>query len=358
MRLYAYTVLCIQNIAEQFGVTMIRKLLLLTSLTASAFAQQVTLTGAGSTFAYPLYSKWASEFHQSHPNVQINYQSIGSGGGIRQVSAGTVDFGGTDGPMTDAQLADARTHLGTEIIHFPTALGADVPIYNIPGISAELNFTPDALAGIFLGKITKWNDPEIQKVNPSVKLPGNDIVVIHRSDGSGTTYVWVDYLSKVSPEWKSKVGVNTSVNWPVGLGGKGNEGVAGFVKQTANSIGYVELVYAIQNQIPYGQVRNSSGTFIKADLAGVTAAAAGAAKNMPDDFRVSITNAPGKTAYPISSFTWMLLPKDCRDKSKCSALKEFLSWSLGQNSCESLTYARLPKEVVMKEQAASKYLNY
>lgn len=339
---------------------MIRKFLLLAAFSASAFAQQVTLTGAGSTFAYPLYSKWASEFHQSHPNVQINYQSIGSGGGIRQVSTGTVDFGGTDGPMTDTQLADARNHLGTDIVHFPTALGADVPTYNIPGVSVELNFTPDALAGIFLGKITKWNDPEIQKANPSVKLPGNDIVVVHRSDGSGTTYVWVDYLSKISPEWKSKVGVGTSVSWPVGLGGKGNEGVSGLVKQTANSIGYVELVYAIQNQLPYGKVRNSAGTFVKSDLASVTAAAAGAAKNMPNDFRVSITNAPGKTAYPISSFTWMLIPKVFKDKAKGAALKEFLEWSLtqGQNSCESLTYARLPKEIVLKEQAAIKYMQF
>jgi phosphate transport system substrate-binding protein len=339
---------------------MIRKFLLLAAFSASAFAQQVTLTGAGSTFAYPLYSKWASEFHQTHPNVQINYQSIGSGGGIRQISTGTVDFGGTDGPMTDTQLADARNHLGTDIVHFPTALGADVPTYNIPGVSGELNFTPDALAGIFLGKITRWNDPEIQKANPSVKLPGNDIVVVHRSDGSGTTYVWVDYLAKISPDWKSKVGVGTSVSWPVGLGGKGNEGVSGLVKQTANSIGYVELVYAIQNHLPYGKVKNSSGTFIKADLAGVTAAAAGAAKNMPDDFRVSITNAPGKTAYPISSFTWMLIPKAINDKAKGAVLKQFLEWSLteGQNSCESLTYAKLPKEVVMKEQAAIKYLQY
>jgi len=339
---------------------MIRKFLLLAAFSASAFAQQVTLTGAGSTFAYPLYSKWASEFHQTHPNVQINYQSIGSGGGIRQISTGTVDFGGTDGPMTDTQLADARNHLGTDIVHFPTALGADVPTYNIPGVSGELNFTPDALAGIFLGKITKWNDPEIQKANPSVKLPGNDIVVVHRSDGSGTTYVWVDYLAKISPDWKSKVGVGTSVSWPVGLGGKGNEGVSGLVKQTANSIGYVELVYAIQNHLPYGKVKNSSGTFIKADLAGVTAAAAGAAKNMPDDFRVSITNAPGKTAYPISSFTWMLIPKAINDKAKGAVLKQFLEWSLteGQNSCESLTYAKLPKEIVLKEQAAIKYLQY
>ena len=337
---------------------MIRNFLLLASLTASAFAQQVTLTGAGSTFAYPLYSKWAAEFHQTHPNVEINYQSIGSGGGIRQVSSGTVDFGGSDVPMTDAQLAEARKNLSTDILHFPTALGGVVPTYNVPGVSADLNFTPDALVGIFLGKITKWNDPEIQKSNPNVKLPGNDIVVIHRSDGSGTTFVWVDYLSKISPEWKTKVGAGASVNWPVGLGGKGNEGVAGLVKQTDNAIGYVELIYAIQNRSPYGQVRNSSGVFVKADLAGVTAAAAGAAQNMPSDFRISITNAPGKGAYPISSFTWMLIPKAAKDKSKGAVLKEFLEWSLtqGQNSCESLSYAKLPKEVVAKEQQSIKQL--
>ncbi len=343
-----------------------RKFLLLVILSAAwglsidSFAQQVTLTGAGSTFAYPLYSKWASDFQKFHPNVQINYQSIGSGGGIRQVSAGTVDFGGTDGPMTDAQLADARKQLGTDIVHFPTALGAVVPTYNIGGLSTELNFTPDALAGIFLGKITKWNDPAIQGPNPGVKLPAKDIVVIHRSDGSGTTYVWVDYLSKISSEWKSRVGVGTAVSWPLGLGGKGNEGVSGLVKQTDNSIGYVELIYAIQNHLSYGKVRNSAGTFIKADLASVTAAAAGAAKNMPDDFRVSITNTAAKTAYPISSFTWMLIPKNVKDATKGKALKQFLLWSLtdGQNDCEPLSYARLPKEVVAKEQAASNYLGY
>lgn len=332
----------------------------LSACKSSSSSSSVALTGAGSTFAYPLYSSWASEYQQSHPNVQINYQSIGSGGGIRQVSAGTVDFGGTDGPMTDAQLAGARSQLGTDILHFPTALGADVPTYNIPGVSSELNFTPDALAGIYLGKITKWNDPAIQGPNPGVKLPVSNIVVVHRSDGSGTTYVWVDYLSKVSPEWKTRIGVGTAVSWPVGLGGKGNEGVTGLVKQTDNSIGYVELIYAIQNNLPYGRVKNSSGEFVKADLASVTAAAAGAAENMPDDFRVSITDATGKTAYPISSFTWMLIPKAVKDKSKGAALKQFLTWSLadGQNSCERLSYARLPSQVVAKEQAAIKTLEY
>ena len=343
---------------------MIRNLLLTvvsaSVLAASASGQQVTLTGAGSTFAAPLYSKWAAEFHQTHPNVQINYQGIGSGGGIRQVSTGTVDFGGTDGPMTDAQQSDAQSHLHTNVFHFPTALGAAVAIYNIPGVSSDLKFTPDALAGIFLGKITKWNDPAIASVNPGAKLPANDIIVVHRSDGSGTTYMWVDYLSKVNAEWKSKVGVGTSISWPVGLGGKGSEGVSGLVKQTANSIGYVELVYAIENHLAYGEIRNSSGAFVKANLASVTAAAAAAAAHMPDDFRVSITNPDGKAAYPISSFTWMLVPISIPDKTKAAALKEFLNWAIttGQNSSESLTYAKLPAAVVAKEQAAIKYLKY
>lgn len=343
---------------------MIRRLLIISALTtivsASAAAQQVTLTGAGSTFAYPLYSAWGNEYAKLHPGVQVNYQSIGSGGGIRQVSTGTVDFGGTDGPMTDAQLADAKSKTGTDILHFPVALGADVPVYNIPGVSSDINFTADALAGIFLGKITKWNDPYIAKANPGVNLPANDIVVCHRSDGSGTTYVWVDYLSKVSPEWKSRVGVATSVNWPVGIGGKGNEGVAGFVRQTPNSIGYVELIYAIQNKITYGQVQNSSGKFVKANLNSVTEAAAGAVKNMPADFRVSITNAPGAGTYPISSFTWMLVPRDAKDKSKGAALKAFLLWGItdGQKDTQPLSYAPLAKSVVEKELAALKTLHY
>ena len=228
--------------------------------------------------------------------MQINYQSIGSGGGIRQLLDKTVDFGASDGPMTDDQLKQASV----PILHFPTVLGADVPSYNLPGVSAELNFTPEALAGIFLGKITKWNDPAIASANPGVKLPGEDIVVVHRSDGSGTTYIWTDYLSKISPEWKQKVGKATSVNWPVGLGGKGNEGVSGLVQQTPDSLGYIELIYAIQNKIAYGRVKNSAGAFVKADLASVSAAAAAAAKVMPDDFRVSITNPEGKR-QPIRS---------------------------------------------------------
>jgi phosphate transport system substrate-binding protein len=305
------------------------------------------INAAGATFPYPIYSKWFDAYHQVHPDIQINYQSIGSGGGIRQVLAKTVDFGASDGPMSDDQLKDAPF----KILHFPTVLGADVPTYNIPDLSGELNFSPEALAGIFLGKITKWNDPAIAGANPGVNLPNTDIVVIHRADGSGTTYIWTDYLAKISDEWKNKVGKGTSVNWPTGMGGKGNEGVAGLVKQTPNSIGYVELIYAVQNQLPYGRVRNSSGKLIKADLASVTAAAAGVAKNMPDDFRVSITDAPGPNAYPISSFTWLLIPAKIDDATKRDTIKAFLKWMLsdGQNYAEPLTYAKLPKEVVAKE---------
>jgi phosphate transport system substrate-binding protein len=314
----------------------------------------LSINGAGATFPYPIYSKWFDEYHKKDANIQINYQSIGSGGGIRQVTEGTVDFGASDGPMTDKQLKAYQDKHGFAILHFPTVLGADVPTYNIPGVSAELNFTPEALAGIFLGKITKWNDPAIAAPNKGVNLPANDIIVVHRSDGSGTTYIWTDYLSKVNEEWKTKVGKSTSVNWPAGLGGKGNEGVSGLVKQQPNSIGYVELIYAIQNNMPYGRVKNSSGSFIKADLASVTAAAAGAAQNMPADFRVSITDAPGKTAYPISSFTWLLIPSRFSDASKRDAIKGFVNWMLGdgQNYAEALSYARLPKEVVAREKKA------
>ncbi len=317
---------------------------------AAPDAGTVLINAAGATFPYPIYSKWFDEYHKIHPNIQINYASVGSGAGIRQILAGTVDFGASDGPMTDEQLSKAKF----QVLHFPTVLGADVPAYNIPGVTGELNFTGAALAGIYLGKITKWNDPEITKANPGVSLPGNDIVVVHRSDGSGTTYIWTDYLSKVSDEWKSKVGRNTSVNWPVGLGGKGNEGVSGLIQQTPNSIGYVELIYAIQTKMAYGKVKNEAGKFIKADLASVSAAAAGAAKAMPDDFRVSITNAPGPTAYPISSFTWLLIPAKIDDATKRNTIKQFLTWMLadGQNACEPLAYARLPKAVIDKESKA------
>src|SRR6516162_5358822 len=312
------------------------------------------INGAGATFPYPIYSKWFDVYHQKNGNIQFNYQSVGSGAGIKQVTEGTVDFGATDGPMNDEQLKAFQEKRGSGILHFPTVLGAVVPTYNVPGVSGALNFTPDALAGIFLGKITKWNDPAIGGANKGVNLPANDIIVVHRSDGSGTTYCWTDYLSKVSDEWKSKVSRATSVNWPVGLGGKGNEGVTGLIKQTPNSIGYVELIYAAQNNIPYGSVKNYAGAFLKADLSSVSAAAASVAKEMPDDFRVSITNSPGKTAYPISSFTWLLIPAKIDDTGKRDAIKGFLKWMLsdGQGNAEALSYAKLPKEVVQKEEKA------
>ena len=328
--------------------------LLAVGLAGILWADTLSINGAGATFPNPMYSKWFDEYHKKNPNLQINYQSIGSGGGIKQVTEGTVDFGATDGPMTDEQLKAYRDKHGSEILHFPTVLGAVVPTYNIAGVDVALNFTPEALAGIFLGKVTKWNDPLITGPNQGVQLPADEIVVVHRAESSGTTYVWTDYLSKVSEEWKTKVGKGTAVNWPVGLGGKGNEGVTGTIKNTPNSIGYVELIYAEANKIPYGNVRNSAGVFVTASLAGVTAAASGAAKTMPDDFRVSITNAPGKEAYPISSFTWLLIPAKFSDAAKRDALKGFVAWMLadGQNYAEALSYARLPKEVVAKEKKA------
>lgn len=326
--------------------------LLVLALGGALWAQgALSINGAGATFPYPIYSKWFDEYHKKNANIQINYQSIGSGGGIKQVTEGTVDFGATDGPMNDEQLKAYQDKHGSGILHFPTVLGAVVPTYNIPGVDASLNFTPEALAGIFLGKVTKWDDPAIAGANKGVKLPSADIVVVHRADGSGTTYCWTDYLAKVSEEWKSKVGKGTSVNWPVGLGGKGNEGVTGTVKNTPNSIGYVELIYAESNKIPYGSVKNASGAFIKASLTAVSAAAAGAAKDMPEDFRVSITNAPGKAAYPISTFTWLLVPEKFSDASKRDAIKGFVQWAVndGQGYAEGLAYAKLPKEVVAKE---------
>ncbi|MBZ5553420.1 MAG: phosphate ABC transporter substrate-binding protein PstS [Acidobacteriia bacterium] len=323
---------------------------------AAPVRAQAQLNGAGATFPYPIYSKWFDEYHKLHPDIQINYQSIGSGGGIQQLLKSTVDFGASDGPMTDEQLGQAKI----PILHFPTVLGADVPTYNIPGVTAELNFTPDALAGIFLGRITKWNDPAITRDNPNVKLPNQDIIVVHRSDGSGTTYIWTDFLSKVSTEWQTKVGKGTSVNWPVGLGGKGNEGVTGVVKQTTGAMGYVELIYAIQNKLPYGKVRNAAGVFVKADLNSVTEAAQGAAANMPDDFRVSITNAPGKGSYPISSFTWLLVPQQIAAANKGKVLVDFLKWMVGdgQKFTTALAYAPLPKAVVAKEEKAITRIKY
>ncbi|MGZ4870470.1 MAG: phosphate ABC transporter substrate-binding protein PstS [Candidatus Angelobacter sp.] len=312
---------------------------------------QTNLNGAGATFPYPIYSKWFSEYNKQHSDIQINYQSIGSGGGIKQLQTGTVDFGASDGPMTDEQLAQTPG----KVFHIPTVLGADVPMYNIPGVTGELKFTPDVLADLFLGKIKKWNDPRLAKANPGVKFPDTDIVIVHRSDGSGTTYIFTDFLSKVSSEWKDKVGKGTSVNWPVGLGGKGNEGVAGTVKQTEGSIGYVELIYAVQNNMPYGSVQNPAGNFVKASLDSVTAAAA-SVKDMPDDFRVSITNAPGKDAYPISSFTWLLVPAEWSDAGKEKAFVDFLNWMIdkGQTMTSALSYAPLPKVVAQKVKARIK----
>jgi len=316
---------------------------------------QTTLNGAGATFPYPIYSKWFSEYHKIHSDVQINYQSIGSGGGIRQVTEGTVDFGASDMPMTDEQLKQADSQLHTKVLNIPTVLGAVVPVYNIPGVSSELKFTPDVLAGIYLGRITNWNDKAISAANPGVSFPNQEIVVVHRSDGSGTTFIWTDYLSKISPEWKSEVGSGTSVKWPKGMGGKGNEGVAGSVRLLPGSIGYVELIYAVQNKILYGSVRNAAGTFLKASLEGVTAAAASAPK-MPSDFRVSITNAPGKDAYPISSFTWMLIPSQSKDPAKGKILADFLSWMVsdGQSMTSALEYAPLPANVAAKVKEAIK----
>lgn len=315
---------------------------------------QTTLNGAGATFPYPMYSKWFSEYNKLHPDVQINYQSIGSGGGIRQVLNGTVDFGASDGPMSDEQLAQAKT----KILHIPTVMGAVVPAYNVPGVSGEIKFTPEALAGIYLGKIQNWNDPAIAKANPGLKLPNQPIIAIYRSDGSGTTFIFTDYLSKVSKDWANTVGKGTSVKWPIGMGGKGNEGVAGQVRQLQGSIGYVELIYAVQNNISYGSVRNAAGDFVKATLDGVTEAAASAQK-MPADFRVSITNAPGKTAYPISSFTWLLIPVQAKDPKNGKIIADFLNWMVtdGQKMTSQLSYAPLPETVVEKVKVAIKQVH-
>jgi phosphate transport system substrate-binding protein len=308
-------------------------------------AQAQKLTGAGATFPYPIYSKWFSQYSAAHPGVQINYQSIGSGGGIRQVTAGLVDFGATDGPATDEQLAGSKTKL----IHLPTVLGAVVPIFNVPGAN-DLKFSSDVLADIFLGKISNWSDGRIGKDNPGVKLPDQKIIVVHRSDGSGTSYIFTDYLSKVSPGWANGPGKGTSPSWPVGVGGKGNEGVAGLVRQLPGALGYVELIYALQNKISFGSVKNASGNFVKASIAGVTEAGA-SVKQIPADYRVSITNAPGKDAYPISSFTWMLVPLKSPDRAKGAVIRDLLSWIVksGQGEAEGLSYAPLPKNVVEKE---------
>jgi phosphate transport system substrate-binding protein len=314
------------------------------ALSAGAVQAQ-KLTGAGATFPYPIYSKWFSEYSAAHPGVEINYQSIGSGGGIKQVTAGLVDFGAADVPMNDDQLAQSKIKL----VHLPTVLGAVVPIFNVTGVS-DLKFSPDVLADIFLGKISNWNDPRIAKDNPGAKLPNETINVVHRAEGSGTSFIFTDYLSKVSKDWANGPGKGAALNWPKGIGGKGNEGVAGYIRQLPGSIGYVELIYAMQNHITFGEVKNASGNWVKASIAGVTEAAA-SVKSMPADYRVSITNAPGANAYPISSFTWLLVPINAQDKAKGAVLKDFLNWMLnsGENEVNALYYAPLPKEIVEKE---------
>ena len=311
---------------------------------AMSAAQAQKLTGAGATFPYPIYSKWFSEYSAAHPGVEINYQSIGSGGGIRQITAGTVDFGASDGPMTDEQIAASKIKL----VHIPTVLGAVVPVFNVPGVN-ELKFSSDVLSDIFLGKITTWSDGRIAKDNPGVKLPDQKIIVVHRSDGSGTTYIFTDYLSKVSSEWANGPGKGASPSWPVGVGGKGNEGVAGLVRQLPGSLGYVELIYALQNKISYGEVKNAAGNWEKASIEGVTEAAA-SIKVLPADYRVSITNAPGADAYPISSFTWLLVPLKSPDPAKGKVIKDLLSWIVnsGESEVSAFSYAPLPKSVAEK----------
>ena len=321
------------------------------AVAALPLAAQTQLTGAGATFPAPIYQKWFSEY-ASKGNAQINYQAIGSGGGIKGVNEGTVDFGASDMPLNAKQLQDFKNKHGFDLLMFPTVLGAAVPSYNLDGVSAELKFTPEILAGIYLGKITMWDAPQIKAANKGVNLPNQKIIVVHRSDGSGTTFCFTDYLSKVSPEWSSKVGKNTSVDWPGnGIGGKGNDGVAGLIKQQKGAIGYVELIYAIKNHLPFGMVQNKAGEFVKADLASVAAAAA-SVKELPPDLAVSITNAPGKGAYPISTYTWLLIPSKIEDAKKREAIKGFIQWAItsGQNDVEGLDYAKLPKSVVAAEE--------
>ena len=326
------------------------------SLLGASTASAQDINGAGGTFPNPIYQRWFTEYNHLHPEVKINYQAIGSGGGIRQVTEGTVDFGASDGPMSDAQLQASKV----KIVHIPTVLGAVVPVYNLPGVSQELKFSKDALAGIYLGKITKWNDPYIAKENPGVNLPDKPILVVHRSDGSGDTYIFSDWLSKVSPEWQQKYGKGTAIGWPVGVGGKGNEGVAAMTRQAPYTIGYVTLIYAEQNHIPFGMVQSHDGKFLKASIDGVTAAAAADAKNIPADYRVSITDAAGPESYPISSFTWLLIPSPSKDAAKGKAIQGFLMWMLehGEGEASSMTYAPLPSAVAQRVQQTVQQLKF
>lgn len=318
-------------------------------------ANTLSITGAGATFPYPLYSKWFSEFHKKKPNVEINYQSIGSGGGIRQLLENTVDFGASDAPMKDEQLKKAKI----PVLHFPTVLGAVVLTYNLPTVTQTIRLTPELIADLFLGKIYYWNDPKIQSLNPEIKLPDVPVMIVHRSDGSGTTAVFTDYLSKISPEWKSRAGAGTAIKWPIGLGGKGNEGVTGFVKNSPGALGYVELLYAEKNKLPAAFVKNASGEFIKPEASSITKAADGALKTMPKDFRVSITNSPGKGAYPISSFTYLLFYKKM-PKQKGTELKAFLDWAYaeGQTLASGMFYAPLPKSLIIKTKAQLSELQF
>ena len=307
---------------------------------------QVLVNGAGATFPYPIYARWFDEFHRLHPSALINYQSVGSGAGIRQLEAGVLDLGASDMPLNDSDGAIPAKNL----LHFPTVLGAVVPIYNIPKLTKDLDFTPEVLADIMLGRITRWDDPKLMELSHRFHLPSQEIVVVHRSDGSGTTYILSDYLSKTNPAWKSTMGIGSSLRWRAGIGAKGNEGVAGVVKQTPYSVGYVELVYAVQNRIAYGRVRNAAGRFIRADLSSIRAAASASANSMPDDFRISITDAPGRDAYPIASYTWLLTPKHISDPVKKRIIVDFLRWMVlhGQRMAEELGYARLPDAVAPK----------
>jgi phosphate transport system substrate-binding protein len=342
-----------------FGIlarTAAALVLSLAVVTGATAADPLTVNGAGATFPYPLYSKWFYEYSNANPAVRFNYQSIGSGGGIKQITAGTVNFGATDAPMTDEEMKKTSG----PILHIPTALGAVVPVYNLDGVENGLKLTPDVLAGIYLGKITRWNDPKIADLNKTVTLPNADIVVAHRSDGSGTTDIFTNYLATVNTEWRAKVGHAKAVNWPVGIGGKGNEGVAGVVKQTPGAIGYVELAYAKQNKMKVATLRNKEGFFVAPTLEATSAAAAGVAKSMPADFRVSLVDAPGKESWPISGLTWILVYKDQKDEARGKAMVQFLKWAIrdGQKMEAALDYAQLPKTVAEKVDQALKQISF